>query len=77
MTTYGPDRGKALIVIDGVSTITLDLYRAGSLATRQITYRRNFRSSGQHTFEVRVLGTKNPASTGTRVDLDAFLTILP
>jgi hypothetical protein len=29
-------------------------------------------TSGAHTLEVKVLGTKNAASTGTRVDFDAF-----
>ena len=31
--------------------------------------------SGAHTIKVTVLGTHNPASSGTRVDVDAFAAI--
>ncbi len=73
-TTVGPNRGKADIYIDGTRVRTVDLY-ASSYGTRRIVYTRAWVATGSHTLEVRVLGTKNSSSTGTRVDVDAFATL--
>jgi hypothetical protein len=78
VTTYGADRGKAEVWVDDVKAADLDLYRAGATpATRRIAFSRHFASSGTHTIELKVLGAKNASSTGTRVDLDAFLVLGP
>ena len=68
----GANRGKAAIYLDGVLVNTVDLY-ASSVKARAIGYAVTFASSGTHTIEVRVLGTKRAASTGTRVDVDAVV----
>lgn len=66
----GPDAGKASVTIDGVNEGTVDLYAAtpGSLST---TY--SGLVSKAHNVVIKVLGTKNAASTGTNVTLDAFV----
>jgi len=74
VTTRGPDRGKAEVWVDGVRKKIIDLY-APSLAYRQVVHATSFASAGTHRIEVRVLGTRNPSSDGTRVDIDAFESI--
>jgi hypothetical protein len=71
VTTGASDRGKAEVWLDGVKVSTIDLY-SSSAQVRRIVFARAFSSSGDHTLEVRPLGTRNTASTGTRVDLDAM-----
>jgi Zn-dependent metalloprotease len=71
VTTRGPNRGKAEVWVDGQKKATIDLYSA-TWKARQVVYAVNFGSPGTHTIEVRVLGTRNAASSGKRVDLDAF-----
>jgi len=73
VTTYAANRGKAEVFLDGVKVATLDLYSASTKA-RRIAYARNGLSNSAHTLEIRVLGIKNAASTGQRVDVDAFVT---
>ncbi len=68
----GANRGKAAIYLDGALVSTVDLY-ASSVQARAIGYAVTFASSGTHTIEVRVLGTKRAASSGTRVDVDAVV----
>ena len=70
----GPDRGRAEVRLDGELVETVDLYNA-SAQPRRVLYSASLDSAGPHTLEVRVLGTKRAASTGTRVDVDAFLTL--
>ena len=72
-TTLGPDRGRAAIFIDSQHVATVDLYSTAPLMA-WVSYRANL-SSGTHTIEVVVLGTKNPASTDDRVDVDAFIVL--
>jgi len=40
-----------------------------------VVYATWFASAGSHRIEVRVLGTRNPSSDGTRKDIDAFESI--
>jgi hypothetical protein len=68
----GPMAGKAEVYIDGQATI-IDLY-APVKGWRQIAFGAEL-ASGQHTIQVRCLGLKRPASTGTQVAIDAFLVI--
>jgi mannan endo-1,4-beta-mannosidase len=59
--------------LDGVQQTTIDLYSA-SRHTQQIVWAPSAPlSAGNHTLELRLTGTKRPASGGTRVDLDALL----
>jgi hypothetical protein len=74
VSTKGPDRGKAEVWIDGVRKKTIDLY-AAERTYQQVVYAVAFSSAGTHRIEIRPTGTKHSASTGTRVDIDAFETI--
>jgi hypothetical protein len=68
-------RGRAEVFVDGVSAGTIDLFQSSTTAANRVmVFRRTFPTAGTHTIEVRVLGTKATASTGTRVDVDAFVT---
>jgi hypothetical protein len=74
VTTKGPNRGKAEVWVDGVKVKSVDLYSSTTQARRTM-FVQHWPDSGPHTVEVRVLGTKNATSTGTRVDVDAFVTL--
>lgn len=58
--------------MDGVKVATVDLY-SPTLNPSQAVYTKDWATSGAHTLEVRVLGARNASSTGTRVDVDAFV----
>lgn len=70
ITALGPAYGKADVYIDGVKKQSYDLYQA--TAKWQVVKSITGLSAGAHTIEVRVLGTKRVASTGTTVVVDAF-----
>jgi hypothetical protein len=75
VSTKHNTRGRAEVIIDGVSAGTIDLYQSSTTAaTRRVVFQRSFPTVGTHTIRIRVLGTKATASTGTRVDVDAFVT---
>lgn len=69
ITRKGPDRGIATINIDGVDKGNVDLYAATAQGAT-ITYAGL--TSKVHTVVVTVTGTKNAASSGKDVVLDAF-----
>lgn len=71
VSTVGPGRGMAEIWLDGAMIATLDLYAASGQQSRLVWAASV--APGSHTLQVRVTGTKNPASSGWRVDVDAFL----
>ena len=54
--------------------MTVDLYRP-SLEGRRIVFAATGLTAGAHTLTVTVLETKNAGSSGTRVDVDAFLVL--
>jgi hypothetical protein len=66
----GTDQGVAAISLDGGSFFTLDLYNSVNLY--KLSAFSWFPASGLHTVTIKVNGTKNPASTGTAVNIDAF-----
>jgi hypothetical protein len=68
------NRGRAEVWVDGVKKKTIDLYSSAAQPRRAV-YTQSWSTSGTHTLEVRVLGTKNTASSGTRVDVDAFVVL--
>ena len=69
--TKAPNRGIALVTIDGSSTQTVDLYDP------QIVWQARTRfgglKTGRHQMEIRVLGRHNPDSSGNFVDIDALV----
>jgi hypothetical protein len=58
--------------VNGVRVAGVDLY-APTTVRHRIVYVASGLSMSLDTLEVRVTGTKNGASTGTRVDVDAIL----
>jgi hypothetical protein len=70
VTALGPKLGQATVLIDGVSQGTFDLY--APVQQWQVPYTFSGLSMGQHTIELKPLGTKNVSSQGTYVVLDAF-----
>jgi hypothetical protein len=73
VASRGPNRGRAKVYIDGVLVETVDLY-AGSRKHRRVVFLEKWATSGTHTIKIRVVAP-NAASSGKRVDLDAFLTL--
>ncbi len=67
----GPDQGLASVTIDGVSKGFVDLYNA----TTQYQWSKRFGTlpNQRHTITIKVLGAKNPYSTGANVVIDAFV----
>lgn len=72
VSTEGPNRGRAEVWVDGTRVATVDLY-GSTVGAREVVFRREFGTRGGHSLEIRPLGTKNALSSGTRVDVDAFL----
>ncbi|MBI4769423.1 MAG: right-handed parallel beta-helix repeat-containing protein [Chloroflexi bacterium] len=70
LSYLGPDQGKAEIFVDGNSQGVLDLYWA--TAVYQHAVRFGGLPNARHSILVKVLGEKNPLSTGTEVRVDAF-----
>jgi hypothetical protein len=75
MSTMGPDRGRLQISVDGQSfgPVT-DLY-SPTVGTARVPVAVDNLPAGTHTVTVTVLGTRSPASTGTRVDIDGWAVI--
>lgn len=71
ITYKGPNQGKALVTIDGVSKGTFDLYNATSLWNQQILF--SGLASAAHTIVIKVTGTKNASATDYNVVVDGFL----
>lgn len=70
----GPAAGRATIAIDGGTATTIDLY-SSTPGVRSIMFSSaTLSATASHTVVVKPLGTKNSASSGTRVDIDGFLT---
>ena len=69
----GPNRGRAEVWLDGAKMATVDLY-SSSARDRVVVFTTRC-PAGAHDLQVRVLGRHDPASTGNRVDVDAFAAI--
>jgi subtilisin family serine protease len=76
VSTRGPNRGIAKIFVDGVRVATIDLYNSTN-QFRQVVWAHDFGAAATHTVLVQATGTKRLASTGSRVDFDAFLVMQP
>ena len=73
MAPTNSNRGKADVYLDGTRVATVDLYSASGQTRKVVFSRAGLDPSVSHTLEVRALGTKNAASKGKRVDVDAFV----
>src|SRR5439155_12916803 len=76
VSTLGPDRGKAQITLDRQVVATADLY-APTQQTAQIVWSASGLKGGTatQTLKLTALNSKHAASSGTRVDYDAVLTL--
>jgi hypothetical protein len=76
VSTKASNRGKAEYWVDGVKVgTTRDLYSSATQLRKMIATKNGLNALQAHTVEVRVLGTKNAASSGTRADVDAFVVL--
>jgi hypothetical protein len=66
----GPNYGMAEVYIDGVDQGTVDLYSSALQYQAKIKY--SGLAAGSHTLKIDVLHTKNAASSGYQVGVDAF-----
>ena len=73
VATMGPDRGRASVSIDKGVPVTVDLYSPTARQAVVAFAANNLASGRQHSVTVQVLGTRNPASVGVRVDMDGFV----
>jgi len=69
----GPGLGIAQIRLDGATAATVDLYAAEAVP-RTIVWQSSL-GAGEHTLAVVVTGDADPAATGSRVAIDAVLTL--
>jgi len=74
VSSYGPDRGRAAVLVDGVRVAVVDLYRA-TRGYRQVVFQMHLPAGGEHVAVVQLLRKRNAASSGSRVDLDALITM--
>jgi hypothetical protein len=65
----GPDYGIANVILDG-TTETVSFYAPAYQNVQKVWSKRNL-SAGSHTVRVEWTGTKDPSSTGDKIDLDA------
>jgi hypothetical protein len=72
VSTRGPNRGFAELRLDGALVATIDLY-SPAVSAKRLVWASGALTATTHTLQIRVKGTKNAASTGVRVDVDALL----
>jgi hypothetical protein len=75
VSTTGPDRGMASVSVDGGPAQTVDLYSATPQPATLVWQASNLGTANGHTIKVTVLSTRNPASSGNKVDIDAYLAL--
>ena len=75
VSTRSYNRGQADIYLDGVKVATIDLYSSATTYRTFAFVANQLTPSVAHTVQVRVLGTRNSSSSGTRVDVDAFVVL--
>lgn len=71
VTEFCPACGKAEVFIDGVDKGTVDTF-SPSVWKYLVTKSYSLSNPGPHTIQIKVLGTKNGASTGNQINVDAF-----
>jgi hypothetical protein len=72
IASKGPDQGIAEIFIDGVSLGLVDLYAAAGTSQKMVFRKSGLSESVGHTITILPTGTKNPASSGASINIDAF-----
>jgi hypothetical protein len=73
VTTRGPDRGIAQVFVDGQFRSTIDLYAAAEQFQTYVVSYLSLSPDAPHTLRIVVAGERRGASTGTNVDVDAFI----
>jgi hypothetical protein len=73
VTTRGPDRGIAHVFVDDQFRFTVDLYASEEQFQTYVVSFLSLASDQDHTIRIVVTGERRGASTGTYVDVDAFL----
>jgi hypothetical protein len=73
VTSRGPNRGIARVLIDGQLRDTVDLYRPAEEMQADIDY--TGLSGGAHTVRIEAAGTRGGSATDTIVDVDAFVVL--
>jgi hypothetical protein len=71
IATVGPVYGKASVSIDGKTPVQIDLYSA-SYKYKQTVFSTGTLAAGLHTVKISYTGARNPLSTDTYIDTDAF-----
>ena len=71
--TKALNRGIALVLIDGKEQARIDMYSPETIWRAETVFPVIRSRAGGHTLEVRVLENKDPASSGTYVDLDGIV----
>jgi len=66
-----PNRGMALVTIDGVARREIDLYDPQPVWQARTVF--GGLKPGPHRAEIQVLGRRNAASSGNFIDIDAFM----
>jgi hypothetical protein len=66
------DGGIARVYLDGVAVADIDTYAAIQEEFQAAMFTASGLAPGSHTIRIELTGGKNPASTGTRVVVDAF-----
>jgi hypothetical protein len=74
VSTMGPDRGKANVLVDGATVATVDLY-SPTQTTAQVVWAINGLGAGNHNISIQALGTHNVSATAAKVDYDAILAL--
>jgi hypothetical protein len=72
VSNVGPDRGKANITFDGNSVGNINLY-SPTAEKRKIVWQRGLKTGSTHTVRLVITGA-DPASQGTRIDIDGVAT---
>ena len=71
ITAMGRGYGRAAVTIDGVPRGTVDLCASTTTWRSSVGY--GGLATGVHTMVIKVLGTKSPAATGTKIVVDGFV----
>jgi len=72
VSSYGPDRGKVTLKIDGVKVGRVNLY-APRVRAGRVVWATSV-SPGTHVLKVQIKGKHSSKSVGSRVDVDGFIT---
>jgi hypothetical protein len=75
VSTLGPNMGIATVQVDAGPVQTIDLYSTATKGAQVVWQTAGLTPGVQHKVTVKVTGTKNAASTGAEVDVDAFIAL--